>query len=115
MQSSLVPDLPLSGGYENIELAMDVFFRFLFAYPTSLQDAKKIFKVIINILTNHAYLPTTLIWDKGSTLVSHGIEEVACVPGITLKLPKTNYVQTIGLLERSEASIKRALKIETGE
>ena len=38
MQIDLVPELPPSGGYENIVTAMDVFSRYLFAYPTSNQD-----------------------------------------------------------------------------
>ena len=38
MQFDLVPELPPSGGYENIVTAMDVFSRYLFAYPTSNQD-----------------------------------------------------------------------------
>ena len=57
--------------------AMDVFFRYLFAYPTSDQDAKTIAKVIINIMTKHAYLPTTLISDTGTAFKSHVIKEVA--------------------------------------
>ena len=68
MQIVLVPGLPPSGGYENIVTAMDVFSRYLFAYPTSNQDATTIAKVIINIMTKHAYLPTTLISDKGMRL-----------------------------------------------
>ena len=35
IQVDLVLELPPSGGYENILTAMDVFSRFLFAYPTS--------------------------------------------------------------------------------
>ena len=115
MQFDLVQELPPSGGYENIVRAMDVFSRFLFAYPTSNQDAKKIATVIINIMTKHSYLPTTLISDKGTAFVSHVIKEVAGVLGITLKHATTKHAQTIGLLERSHASIKQALKIETGE
>ena len=61
MQIDLVPGLPPSGGYENIVTAIDVFSRYLFAYPTSNQDAKTVAKVIINIMTKNAYLPTTLI------------------------------------------------------
>ena len=61
MQIDLVPELPPSGGYENIVTAMDVFSRYLFAYPTSTQDAKTIAKVLVDIMTKHAYLPTTLI------------------------------------------------------
>ena len=55
MQIDLVPVLPPSGGYENIVTAMDVFSRYFFAYPTSNQDAKTIAKVLINIMTKHAY------------------------------------------------------------
>ena len=64
MQIDLVPGLPLIGGYENIVTAIDVSSRYLFAYLTSIQDAKTNAKVIINIMTKHAYLPTTLISDK---------------------------------------------------
>ena len=94
---------------------MDVFSRYLFAYPTSNQDANTITKVLIDIMTHHSYLPTTLISDKGTAFLSHVIKEVAGVFGITLKHATTKHAQTIGLLERSHASFKQALKIETGE
>ena len=47
--------------------------------------------------------------------MSHVNKEVAGVLGITLKHATTKHAQTIGLLERSHASIKQALKIETDE
>ena len=47
MQINLVPELPPSGGYENIVTAMDVFSRYLIAYPTANQDAKTIAEVLI--------------------------------------------------------------------
>ena len=115
IQIDLVPELPPSGGYENIVKAMDVFSRYLFAYPTTNQDAKTIAKVLTNIMTKHAYLPTTLISDKGTAFMSHVIKEVAGVLGITLKHATTKHAQTIGLLERSHMSIKQALNIETGD
>ena len=43
------------------------------------------------------------------------MKELAVVLDFTLKDVTTKYVQTIGLLERSQASIKQALKIGTGE
>ena len=92
-----------------------VFSRYLFAYPTSNQDAKTVAKVIINIMTKHAYLPTTIISDKDTAFTSQVIKEVAAVLGITVNHATTKHAQTIGLLERSHASIKQALKIETGE
>ena len=115
MQIDLVPELPPSGGYETLLTAMDVFSRYLFAYSTSSQDAKTIAKVLINIMTKQAYLPTTLISDKGTAFTSQVFKEVTGVLGITLKHATTKHAQTIGLLERSHASIKQALKIETGE
>ena len=85
MQIDLVPELPPSGGREIIVTAMDVFSRLLFAYPTSNQDAKTIAKFIFNIMTKHAYLPPTLISDKGTEFMSHVFKEVANVFGINLK------------------------------
>ena len=66
-------------------------------------------------MTKHAFLPTTLISDKGTAFISHVIKEVAGVLGITLKHATTKHAQTIGLLERAHVSIKQALKLETGE
>ena len=115
MQTELVPGLHPSGGFENVMTAMDVFSRCLFAYSTSNQDAKTIAKVIINNITKHAYLPTTLISDQGTAFMSHVIKEVAGILGITLNHATTKHAQTIGLLERFHASIKQALKKEAGE
>ena len=47
--------------------------------------------------------------------MSHVIKEVAGVLGLILKHATTKHAQTIGLLERSQASIKEAINIETGE
>ena len=99
MQIDLAPELPPSVGYENIVTAMDVFSYFLFAYRASNQDSKTIAEVLTNILTKHAYLPTTLISDKGTAFMSHVIKEVAEVHGITLKHATTKHAQTIGLPE----------------
>ena len=85
MQIDLLPELPPSGGYDNIVTAKDVFSRWLFAYPTSNQDAKTIDKVLINIMTKHAYLLTTLISDKGTAFMTKVIGKVASVLAITLK------------------------------
>ena len=110
MQSDLVPELPPSGGYENIITAMDVFYRYLFACSTSSQDAKTKARVIINILTKHAYLPTTIISDGGSVFMSRVIKEVAEVPVITIQHASTKNAQTFGMSEQTHASLKKNLK-----
>ena len=91
MQNVLVPEIPPTGDYENIVTSMDVFSRYLFAYPTSNEDAKTIAIVLINIITKHTYLPTTLISDRGTAFMSHVIKEVAGILGITLKHATTKH------------------------
>ena len=53
LQTDLFPSLPPSGSYQNIVKAMDVFSRYLFAYPIASQDAEKIIRVIIHIINKH--------------------------------------------------------------
>ena len=66
-------------------------------------------------MTKLVSLPTTLFSNKGSAFVSQVIKEVAGTLGITLKHVITKHGRTIVLLERSHASIKQLLKIETDE
>ena len=114
MQIDLVPEVPPSGGYETTVTAMDLFCRFLLAYPTSNQDVKAVDKIITSIMTKPAYLPKTLISYKGSASESHVIKEVIGALRITLKHATRMHGQTIGIHERSHASTERALKVETG-
>ena len=115
MEIDEVPELPPSGGYEDVVTAVDNFSSYLFAHPTPNQGQKTTAKIVINKMTNHACLPTTTFSDKGSAFKSHVIKKVAAVLGITLKFATTKHVQIIKLLERSYASSKEALKIERGE
>ena len=111
----LVPELTPSGGYDKLVTVMDVFSWYIFASPTSNQDVKTITKVIINIMSKHAYLPTTIISDKVSDFMSQVIKEVAEVIAITLQHATTKHAQTNGMLERTHTSLKKTLKIGTGE
>ena len=115
MQIDLVPEVDPSGGYQNIDRVMHVFCRCLFVYSTINQDADAVGRVIVNIRTKHAYLPTTIFSDKGSAFVSQVIKGVRDVVGITLNHATTKRTQTIGILERTYVSLKKALIINTGE
>ena len=115
MQIDLLPDLPPSGGYEDIITAIDVYSRYAFAYPVSNPTAVNTAKVIIDIMTRHAYLSTLIITDKGSVFVSQVRHEVAEILGINLKHATTKHAQTIGVLERPHATIKTSLKMASGE
>ena len=111
MQIDLLPNLLPSGGYENVLTAIDVFSRYLFAYPLTDSSAINVAKALIDIMTKHAYLPTTLITDKGTAFTSTIIAEVTQILGITLKCATTKHPQTIGKLERTHASLKTNLKM----
>ena len=91
MQTDRLPKLPPSGDYENIITVIDVFSRYAFAYPVSNPTAVNTARVIIAIMTKHAYLPTLLITDKGSVFVSQVIHEVAEILGINLKHATTKH------------------------
>ena len=91
------------------------FSRYLFAYPLIEATATNVAKVIIDIMTKHSYLPTTLITDKGSAFTSTIIAEIIQILGITLKCATTKHPQTIGKLERTHASLKTNLKMASGE
>ena len=115
MQIDLLPNLPTSGGYQTVMTAIDVFSRYLFAYPLIEATATNVAKVINDIMTKHSYLPTTLITDKGSAFTSNILEEITEILGITLKCATTKHPQIIGKLERTHASLKTNLKMASGE
>ena len=115
LQIDLLPNFPPSGGYENIITALDVFSRYLFAYPVANASASSTAKVIIDIMTRHAYLPTTLITDKGTAFTSRLVDEVAKILEIQIKCATTKHPQTIGKFERTHASLKCNLKMASGK
>ena len=95
--------------------AIDVFSRYLLAYPLTDASAVNEAKALIDIMTKQAYLPTTLITDKGTAFTSMIIAEITQILGITLKCATTKHPQTIGKLERTHASLKPNLKMACGE
>ena len=82
MQIDLLPNLPPSGGYEHVLTAIDVFSRYLFAYLLTDASAINVAKVLIDTMRKHAYLPTTLIIDKGTAFRSTIIAEITQILGM---------------------------------
>ena len=66
-------------------------------------------------MTEHAYLPTTIISDQRSVFVSHVSKEVAEVIGVALRHATMKHAQMVVLLQRSHSSLKQALEIEIDE
>ena len=115
MQIDVLSNLPPSGGNENIITAMDVFSRYLFAYPVTDTSATNTAKVIIDIMTKHTYLPIILITDKGTAFTSKLVTEIAQILGIQVKCATTKHPQTIGILKRTHASFKTNLRMTSGD
>ena len=115
MNIDLLPNLPTSGGYQTVMTAIDVFSRYLFAYPLIEATATNVSKVIIDIMTKHSYLPATLITDKRSAFTSTIKAEITQILGITLNCATTKHPQTISKLERTHASLNSNLKMASGE
>ena len=55
---------------------IDVFSRYLFAYPTQNATAKTIGRCFVDVMTRHAYLPTLSLSDKGSQFRSEVVAEI---------------------------------------
>ena len=109
MQIDLLPNLPTSGGYQTVMTTIDVFSRYLFAYPLIEATATNVANVIIDIITKHSYLPKNLKTDKGSAFTSTIVAEITQILGKTLTCAATKHPQIIGKLERTHASLKSNL------
>ena len=64
MQIDLLPNVT------KVITAIDVFSRYLVAYPLIEATAANVAKMIIDIMTKYSYLPTTLITEKGTAFTS---------------------------------------------
>ena len=109
LQMDILPNLPPSGGFDNIKTACDVFSRYSFAYPTTRLIAPT------DIWCKHTNLPTTTITDTGTQFNSQITRETAAVLGVELKHASTKHAETIGMLERIQATVKAHIKAATGE
>ena len=115
LHMDIVPFDEPSGGYNAIITAIVVFSRYLFTYNVVKTDAPTVARVLVDIMTRHAYLPTTVITDKGTQFLSEVMADATRTLCIQLKHATTKHAQTIGIPERSHASLKESLKISTGE
>ena len=85
LQMDIVPFDEPSNGFTAIVTAMDIFSRYLFTYCVTKIDAKTIARVLVDHMTRHAYLPTTIITDKGTQFMSEVVADRTRVRGIQLR------------------------------
>ena len=115
LEVDILPNLTSSNGFQHIITMMDVFSRYLFAYPTQDMTAGTVARCIIDVMTQHCYLPAVTLTDKGSQFRSEVVNQIAKTLDIRISHASTKHAQTIGILDRTHASLKTSLKISTGE
>ena len=115
LEIDILPNSTCSAGYQHIITMIDVFSRYLFAYPTRNMTAQTVGQCIIDVMTRHAYLPNTIISDKGWQFTAEAVQEITKILDIEIRHAITKLAQTICFLEMTHASIKIALKISTGK
>ena len=116
LEVDILPNLSNSAIYQSIVTMIDVFSRYLIAYATQNATAKTVGQGIVDVMTRHAYLPTLILLDKGSQIRSEIVTETTGLLDRQINHASTKHAQTIGILERTYASIKTTLKIlMTGE
>ena len=93
LQMDIVPFDEPSGGYNAIITVMDVYSRYLFTYNVVKTDAPTVARVVVDIMTRHAYLPTTVITDKGTQFMSEAMAVATRILGIQLKHATTKHAQ----------------------
>ena len=104
-----------SNGYTAIATAMDDLSRYIFTYCVTNIDERTLARVLVDTMTRHAYLPTTIITNEGTQFMSEVMGDTTHVLGIQLSHATTKHAQIIGILERSHSSLKEALKISSGQ
>ena len=92
LEIDILPNLPNSAGYQNIVTMIDVFSRYLFAYPTQNVTAKT-----IDVMTRHAFLSTLILSDKGSQFPSEVVAETTQILEFQISHASTKHAQTKGI------------------
>ena len=94
LEVDMLPNSPSSNGFQHIITMMDVFSRYLFAYPTQDMTARTVARCIIDVMTRHCYLPTVILTDKGSQFRSQVVNQIAQTLEIRIDETCTNNRQT---------------------
>ena len=115
MQIDLLGPFTASNGYTTVLTGIDVFTKYIFAAPMRRVTAKAVTDILTQIFLKHAYIPKVILTDKGSQFTSNLMKDVTTLLDIELRHATVKHAQTIGLLERAHAGIKKCLKIYENE
>ena len=101
--------------YKFVLSGIDVFTKYLFAVPLTNCRADTVARELVKISFRDSYLPSTLLSDLGTNFTSKLMAELTKLLEVKLKLATMKQPQTIGVVERSHAALKRILKLISNE
>ena len=104
-----------SSFYRYVLTGIDVFTKYLFAVPLTSPSAKTVANALVNIFFRHSYLPETILTDLGTNFTSLLFHELAILLEIRLNHATLKHPQSIGVVERAHAALKRILRLHTNE
>ena len=99
--------------YKYVLSGIDVFSKYLFAVPLISAHAGTVAKALVSIIFQHSYIPTKILSDLGTSFIAELIHELSKLLEIQLEHVSLKHPQTIGVVERSHAALKRILKLNT--
>ena len=94
---------------------IDVFSKQIFAVRLTSAHAGTVAKALVSIFCQHSYVPTKILYDLGTSFVAESIHELSTLLEIQLEHASLKHSQTIGVVEKSHATLKRNLKLNTDE
>ena len=113
LEIDIVGPLQASNGFTHILTAVDVFSRYLFADPLKRPDTFSVVRGLLSIFTKHAYVPKHILTDKGTAFTAELLSEIAKAADIHISHATIKHAQTIDMVERTHAKLKKILKIST--
>ena len=101
--------------YTYVLTAVDVFSKYLFAMPLTNGRADNVARALTTIFFQHSYMPSKILSDLGTAVVSEIMHELTRMLEIRLEHASLKHPQTVDVVERSHSALKRILKLNTNE
>ena len=101
--------------YKFVLGGIDMFTKYLFAVPLTKDSADTVARELVKIFFQHSYLPSTLLSDLGTNFTSKLMAELTKLLEVKPKHATLKHPQTIGVVERSHAALKRIIKLNSKE
>ena len=91
--------------------ACDVLSRYFFPDPLRQPSTSAIAHTLLQLFSQHAYVPEHILTDKGSAFTSPVLTELMSESGIKINHATLKHAQTIRRVQRTHQKLKKILKV----